>query len=107
MSRVRHTEEWGMTEEDEEFQNYEVAPVWKGAKKNDKFAMTVKWCGCFDGTGGETFMKRAMRKSDTIFVRRFTTKAALNKHPYMNGRYPHYHYVFIWDREMNLVNGVY
>ena len=99
--------EWGMTEESEEFANYEVAPLWKGVKKNEKFAMTMKWVGCFDGTGGDVFMKRAMRKSDTIFVRRFTSEKAYEKHPFMNGRYPDSHYVFIWDRDMNLVDGAY
>ena len=98
---------FGMTKEGYEFEHYEQAPLWDNVKECYKYCMTIKWCGVFDGTGGDVFMKRAMRKSDTILVKYFRTKKAYEKHRYMQGSWPESHYVFIWDRNMELVDGAF
>ena len=101
---------WSRTAEDNEFDNYEDAPTWEGASGDAKFALTMKFVGCFDGTGGETFRKRAKRKGDTILVRHFKTKAEMLKHPLMNGYYAPSYYVFCWERnnpEWDFEDGVF
>lgn len=90
---------WGMTRENEEFENYEDAPIWEGAPDEARFAITMKWSGCFDGTGGQTFRKRAKRKADTILVTYFNSKVDMKAHPLMNGYYPPSFCVFCWERD--------
>ena len=90
-----------------EFDNAVDVPCWDKAKPDDKFAMTMKYGGAFDGTGGETFRKRAKRKADSYVIGTFKTEEQADAHPLLNGFAPYYYNVFIWDREGNLVNGVY
>lgn len=104
---VRYLKKWALVNEAFEFEKFEVAPIWKNARKTSQFAMTIRWVGDFDGTGGETFRKRAMRKSGNILVRRFKTKEEYEAHPYLNGGGDYSTYVFIWDRDMNLVDGAF
>ena len=101
---------WGTTSEDVEFENYQVVPIWEplwGVNEDFKFAITMKWVGNFDGTGGATFRQRASRKSESILVAYFKTEAEMDEHPYLNGDLPFSYYAFCWDRNMELVNGCY
>ena len=103
-------EEWEYTQEDNEFDNYEIVPIW-GEHVDNKynFAITMKTKIPFDGTGGETFKKRASRKSESILVQYFETKAEMVSHPLLNGYSDWHYYVFCWERGSmdKFENGVY
>ena len=102
---------WGTTPENKEFDNYEDTPIWKdNINACYRFALTMKFIGCFDGTGGQTFRKRAKRKSNSILVRYFKTKNEMEGHPLMNGYFDPSYYVFCWERdnaEYDFENGVF
>ena len=107
---MKYIKAWGTTSEDVEFENYQVVPIWEplwGVHEDFKFAITMKWVGNFDGTGGATFRQRASRKSESILVAYFKTEAEMDEHPYLNGDIPFSYYAFCWDRNMKLVNGCY
>ena len=105
---MKYIKTWGHTSEDVEFENYQVVPIWGDEVNEDfKFAITMKWVGNFDGTGGATFRQRASRKSESILIAYFKTEAEMDEHPYLNGDIPFSYYAFCWDRNMELVNGCY
>ena len=99
--------DWGGPDE---FANAVDVPCWGAAEPDDKYAMTMKYIWAFDETGGGTysrFLKRAKRRSSSYVIGTFKTKREYETHPIMNGFLPFYFNVFVWDRQGNLIDGVY
>ena len=98
VSKPKFQKRFPYIEESVEFENEEPAPLWKGVNPKYRYVLFCKPRTMFDGTGGETFRRRVRRKSETKIVGYFENKEEVDAHPLLNGYFPSWLLVFVFDR---------